>query len=125
MFALELIVELASFKQLNTDVNRVIRLVHLEKFHDVFVVELPHELDLIDQGLLALVFSVSCLLGKCLDSKSFFIFQPNSQINGRKVTLSDLFDRFEELVEASLIELASQDVPPFLEDIDVIRVHRK
>lgn len=84
------------------------------------MIEAPHELDLIHQGLLALVLGVSCLLRKGLDSELLLVFQSDSQVNAREIPLPDLFDWLEQFVEASLVETARHRVPPELESRHLI-----
>ena len=83
--------------------------------HGVLVVQVPHDFDFLDQALLPLVLAVGGLLGECLDSIGDFIFKFFGQIDGGEVALADFLDGLELLVEASLVESASEDGPPLLD----------
>ena len=83
--------------------------------HRVLVVQVPHDFDFLDQALLSLVLAVGGFLGECLDSIRDFIFKFFGQVDGREVALADFLDGLELLVEASLVESASEDGPPLLD----------
>lgn len=89
------------------------------------MVELPHQLDFVDEGLLPLVLAVGCFLRKRLYGEFAFVLQANCQINGCKIAFSDFFNRLKQFVEPSLIELLGQYISPFFERADVVRVHEK
>jgi hypothetical protein len=44
------------------------------KLHTVFVAQVSHDLDLLDEALFSLVLTVGCFFGKCLDGKVFSAF---------------------------------------------------
>jgi len=71
-----------------------------------------HNVDFIDQRLLALIFAEGSLFGKGFDRVFFAIFILDDQINGCKISFSDFLDRFEKFVESSLVEFSTQMIPP-------------
>jgi len=115
VLGLDFVVELTALQQLENDVERVLTLEDLMEPHGVLVVQVPHDFDFLDQALLPLVLAVGGLLGECLDGIGDFIFKFFGQIDGGKVALADFLDGLELLVEASLVESASEDGPPLLD----------
>ena len=115
MFGLDFVVEQSSFEQFHHYVKRVIRLEDLKELHAVFVAEAPHDLNLLDEALFSLVFTVGCLLRKSLDCIAPSVFYLLSEIDRCKVSFADLLLGFELLMKASLVELGSQNLPPALE----------
>ena len=73
------------------------------QFHTELVVQTAHDLDLLDQALLALIFRVGCLLGEGLDGIIAASFNLLGQVYRSKVALPDLLLGLELLVETSLI----------------------
>ena len=87
------------------------------------MVELAHELDLVDQRLLALVLGVGGLLAEGLDGEALVVLQPDRQVHRGEVALADLLDGLEELVEAALVDARRQVVPPLFEYFFAAVVH--
>ena len=58
----DLVVKLTPIQQLEHYIQRVVRLKNFFKFHEMRVLELPHNLDFLDQTLLAVLLTVGCLL---------------------------------------------------------------
>lgn len=76
------------------------------------MVETPHDLYLLYEALLSLVFAVGCLLRKGLDCIAPSIFYLFSEIYRSKVSFANLLLGFELLMKASLVELGPQNLPP-------------
>lgn len=81
MSVFNFITQLASFKQLHTHIDRILRLVYSIKFHQIFMVELPHDFDLVYQRLFSFLLTVTALLRKGLHCILFRIFIFDYQIN--------------------------------------------
>lgn len=77
--------------------------------HRVLVVQVSHDFYLLDQAFLSLVLAVGGFLGECLDSIGDFIFELLGQVDRCEVTLADLLDGLELLVESPLVESSSQN----------------
>lgn len=76
------------------------------------MVEGPHDLDLLDETLLPLVFTVGCLLGKGLHRIVFVVLDLLSQVDRREVAFPDFLLGFVLLMEASLVDPVFEDFPP-------------
>ncbi len=81
MFALDFIAKLPSFKQFNGNVNRILGLKDPKEFHEILLVELPHDVDFVNERLLTLVLTVGRLLRKGLHCILLAVLMPNHQIN--------------------------------------------
>ena len=75
------------------------------KFHAVFVVEMPHDLDFFDEAFLSVFLAEGSFLGEGLDCAFLLGIVSFGEIDGGEVSFSDFFDGFEVLVEASLLSL--------------------
>ena len=73
------------------------------KLHAVFLVQVPHDFDFLDQTLLTLVLAVGSFLGECFNSIGNFVLQFFGQVNRCEVTLTYLLDRLELFVKSSLV----------------------
>lgn len=69
MESFELGEELPSFEQFDDKVDGVVGLIDLHQLHEAVMVELPHNLNLVDQRLPALLLRQQCLLTECLDGE--------------------------------------------------------
>lgn len=49
MLGLDLVIELASFQKLHRDVNGVLTFIDLVEAHEVLMIELSHDLNLVDE----------------------------------------------------------------------------
>lgn len=112
VLGLHLVVQQPSLQQLHHQVERVVRLEHFEQPHAVLVLQTAHDLDLLQQALLALVLTVGCLLREGLHREVPARLQLLGQVDRREVALAYLLLGLELLVEAALVEPAAQDVPP-------------
>ena len=59
-------------------------------------------------------FAEGCFLGECLHCELLAVFQPFDQVDRRIIAFPYLFDRFELLVKAHLVEILSKDPSPDL-----------
>ena len=75
-------------------------------------VEIAHDLDFPQQTLLAVLLAVGCLLGKRLHCIFPAVLELLSEVDGGEVALAYLLDGLELLVEAELVEVPSQNIPP-------------
>lgn len=105
MLVLYLVIQLTSLEQLYTNVNGVLRLEDFVKFHEVLVVDAAHDLDFVDQGLLAFFLAVCALFGEGFYSVFLTVLVLYDEVDRGKVSLADFFDGFEEFMESSLVEL--------------------
>ena len=85
------------------------------KLHAVFMVEAPHDFNLLDKTLLALVLRVGSFFGKRLYCKIFASLNFFSEVDRREVALSDLLFGLELLMKPTLIELDLENIPTSLQ----------
>ena len=97
------IAELSSFEELHTYIDGVLWLVDAVKFHQVFLIKVSHDFDLIDQRLLTFLFTESSFFWKGFNGIFLAIFMPDNQINWGKAAFANFFDGLKEFMEASLI----------------------
>jgi hypothetical protein len=71
------------------------------KFHEIFVAQFSHDLNLIDEGFFAEFLLVGSFLRECLHRIFGIILMFDYQIDGSKISLADLFNRFKKLVKTS------------------------
>lgn len=76
------------------------------------MVEQPHDLYLIGEGLQAVVLSAECLLGEGLDGVVLLVLVVLDEVNGGEGSSSDFLDGMKDLVEARLLNVLSEVVPP-------------
>ena len=112
MFGLHLIIQLSSFQKFNYDVDGILTLVHLKYFHEVPVDEFSHQFYLFYQRFLSIFLTVCCLLWKSFNRILFAIFVLVNQVDRGKISLSYFLDRFEQFMEASLVEDRGKGIPP-------------
>lgn len=96
-------IELTSVQELENYVERVVRFEDLREFHVVIVVKVAHDFDLFYETLLTILLTVGCLFGKSLHRIFLFVFEALHEVDRGEVTLTDLLDGFELLVESDLI----------------------
>lgn len=76
------------------------------------MVEPAHDLNLIDERLLAIFLAVGALLGKRLHCILLVVLVLHHQVHRCKVPLPDLLYRLEQLVEPPLVDASSQRISP-------------
>ncbi len=108
----DFVIQLATFQKLHANINWILWLVNLVKFHEIFVIKGSHNLNLIDEGLFSFLLTESSFFWEGLHSVFFSIFILDDQINWSKVSFSYFFDRFKEFMETSLIDFFPKDVSP-------------
>jgi hypothetical protein len=74
--------------------------------------KLPHDLNLVDEWFFAKLLTVCSLLREGLYSVLAIVLVFDHQVDRREVTLSDLLDGLEQLVEATLIQSDCQVIAP-------------
>ncbi len=89
------------------------------------MIELPHQLYLVNEGLFTAVLSISGLFREGLNSEFSIILQSDSQVNRSEIAFSYLPYGFKQLMEATLIQFGGQDISPFFKHFDVISVDLK
>lgn len=67
MYIFEPIMQLATFQNFQNNINGVIGLIDCKQFHNIRMVKFPHEGNLIDERLFALLPWVLSLFRECLD----------------------------------------------------------
>lgn len=112
VLSLNFVVQLSALKQLDADVYRILRLVDLFQSHQIFMAEFPHNVNLIDERFSPILFRVSAFFRECLDCIFFAILVLVDQINCSEVSLANLLDRLEELMEASHVDFLGKHVSP-------------
>jgi hypothetical protein len=81
IFGLDLVMETPTTQELKDNVKRVFRLEDFEQPHVVGMAEMPHDLNFLNETLLALFFRVSGFFGKGLNSVPVFILMFFDKIN--------------------------------------------
>ena len=76
------------------------------------MVQTPHNIDFIDEGLFSFFLTEGSFFGKSFDCILFSIFVLNDEINRSEVTFTYFLDGLEELMEASSIDFFSKEVSP-------------
>lgn len=76
------------------------------------MVELPHDLDFLDETLFSIFFTVGGFLGEGFDCKVLMVIKFLDKVDRGKVSFSDLFDGFELLVKSFLIEVNFENFLP-------------
>jgi hypothetical protein len=84
------------------------------------MVKFAHDLDLVDEGFLAIVLSVSGVLGEGLNCIFFAIFVADHQIDRCEIALTNLLDWLEQLMEASLVYLCLEESSPGHQFLDIV-----
>lgn len=67
------------------------------------MVELSHDLDLLNQALPSILLTVGCFFGEGLHCVFLLVGKFLHQVHRREVPFSDLLDRLECLMEALLV----------------------
>lgn len=88
------------------------------------MIEFTHYVNFVDKWLFSFVFAVSSFFRECFYSVFLAIFVLNDQINRSKVTFTDFFNGFEELMETSLIKFSAKIVSPSKKLLRWIRVFK-
>jgi len=109
---LYLVVKLSALQQLHWDVDWILTFIDSVQFHKVFVVELAHDFDLVNKWFLAFFLAVGALLRKSLHCLLAAILMLDHQVNSCKISFSDLLNRFEQFVKATLVQLRLEVIPP-------------
>lgn len=68
------------------------------------MVEFPHDFYLVDEGLFSLFFTIGALLGEGFHCLLAAILMLNHKVNSSKVSLTDLLNWLEKLMEAALVQ---------------------
>ena len=76
------------------------------------MIQAPHDLNFLDQTLLAVSLAVGRFLREGLDGVACSIFQFLRQVDGCEIALADLLDGLELLMEAPLVDLLLEEAPP-------------
>lgn len=69
------------------------------------MVELPHDLNLLNKTLLSILFTVGSLFGEGFDSVILMIVKFFYQVDRGEISFSYFFDRFKLFMEAFLVEI--------------------
>lgn len=76
------------------------------------MIELPHDLDFLDQALFSIFFTVGGFFGEGLDGIVLMVVKFLDKINRGKIALSNLLDGFELLMKSFLVEVNSKNFFP-------------
>lgn len=104
VLCLDFVVKLTALQKLHCYVNRILRLEYTIKLHEVFMVQLTIDLNFIDKRLFAILLLISAFLWKGFNSIFLFVLIFDDQINGSKISLSNFFNGFKQLMKSSLID---------------------
>lgn len=69
------------------------------------MVELPHDLNLLNKTLLSILFTVGSLFGEGFDSVILMIVKFFYQVDRGEISFSNFFDWFKLFMEAFLVEI--------------------
>lgn len=69
------------------------------------MIELPHDLNLLNKTLLSILFTVGSLFGEGFDSVILMIVKFFYQVDRGEISFSYFFDRFKLFMEAFLVEI--------------------
>ena len=104
VFSLDFIVQTSSTEQFKDYVERVLGLKYLEQPHVVWMSQVPHDFDFLDQALFSFLLAVSSLFRKSFHCVPGLIFMLFDQIDRCEVSLSDFVKGLELFVKSSLIQ---------------------
>lgn len=76
------------------------------------MVELPHDLNLLNKTLLSILFTVGSLFGEGFDSVILMIVKFFYQVDRGEISFSNFFDWFKLFMEAFLVEIIFQKFFP-------------
>jgi hypothetical protein len=76
------------------------------------MLEFLHELNLINDGFLTILFCVCSLLGKCFDGHWLWVFDSFGQINCCKIAFANFFFDGKQVMELPLIDFSPEYCPP-------------
>ncbi len=77
------------------------------------MVEFSVKFNLVNEGFLSIFLLVGALFGKGFDGIFFFVLVLYDKVDRGEISFSYLFDRFEKLMESSLIDSWLEEVSPF------------
>lgn len=112
VLALELVQQLPARQQFDADVERVLALVYALYFHEVLVVEQPHDFYLIGEGLQTVVLCADGLLGEGLDGVVLLVLVVLDEVDRGEGSAADFLDGTKDLVEAGLLNVLREVIPP-------------
>lgn len=69
------------------------------------MIELPHDLNLLNKTLLSILFTVGSFFGEGFDSVILMIVKFFYQVDRGEISFSYFFDRFKLFMEAFLVEV--------------------
>lgn len=95
----------STLNKLEDKVKRIFRFEHFVQFHCIFVIELSHNLNFLDEALLSIFFTISGLFGESFDSIKSVVLNFFYQVDRSKVSFPNFFYGFKLLVETFLIEI--------------------
>lgn len=78
---LNMLYQLASFNQIQDKIKRIIRFINFIEMHAMFVINLIHHIDFINNWLLSVSRGEYIIFAKCFDCKLFKSFLFDSGIN--------------------------------------------
>jgi len=105
MVILDFIAKLPTFQELNAHIYRVLRLKDSMKFHQIFMVKLPHDFNLVDQRFFSFFLTVGALLRKSLNCIFFVVLVLYHQVDRCEISFSNFFYWLEKLMKSFLVEL--------------------
>ncbi len=95
----------SAFDEFEDKIEGVLWFEDFVEFHGVFVVELPHDLDFLDEALFSIFLAVGGFFGESFDGVIQMVVKFFNEVDWGKVAFADFLDRFELLVEAFLVEV--------------------
>lgn len=76
------------------------------------MVELPHDLDFLDETLFSIFLAVGGFFGEGFDGVVEMVVKFFNEVDRGEVAFTDFFDGFELFVEAFLVEVDLEDFLP-------------
>ena len=76
------------------------------------MIELSHDLNLLNKALLSILFTVSSFFGKCFNSIILMVVKFFYQVDRCKISLSNFLDWFELFMESFLVEVIFKEFFP-------------
>lgn len=99
----DLIKEYTTTQILDTHIEWILCFIDSLNFHQVFMVQWSHDINLVFEGLFAPFFTILYFFRKCLDCIFGTIMVFEHKINWGKITLTNFFDGLEKYVEIPLV----------------------